>query len=657
MKAERTYAPISNGRSIGLTSTGDLLASILNGRVLLSDCRSGQRKRFIRTDGSEAVALAVSPPSASAPAAAAASGEERQQGVLCVALRSLALNFYALPSGQVLRSVPRAHSAPVTVIKADSTGSLLATGAADGSVKVWDAVQGHCTHVFASAHGAVVSALAFDTAHAGRARLASAGADCAIKVFDLHASSAASASTSTTAAPGVPARPIVNLANASDSVPRGLAFSPSGDELVSGSRDRLVRVHDISDAVATAQEKSKKAKKAAKGGASTLLRSVDTRETLEACGLVQDGKQLLIYTAGDKGALRLWDLDTLKLVKAAGRSVGDATASDADEEDDEEEEEYGSEAHHILHVEHTPGTLTTLDVEQNIVLRAVPSLETKQQVVGFNDEVIDSVFLHGTSPTSEETEGQLAIATNSELVRVYNLASESLTTDLLRGHTDVVLALARSPDGQTLVSASKDSTARVWRQHHTKGWRCVAVCAGHVEAVGAVAVSKKTDEDAQPRFIITASQDHTAKVWDLGEFLDSFDDDDDASSDDDDEEENVPVKLRCMATLKVHEKDINAVDIAPNDKLLVTASQDRTARLFAIAYKPPLPRGKGRPDDPPACTLAPVATLKGHKRGVWAARFSPVDKCLATASGDRTVKLWSLNDFACIKVRSLCPLP
>ena len=47
--------------------------------------------------------------------------------------------------------------------------------------------------------------------------------------------------------------------------------------------------------------------------------------------------------------------------------------------------------------------------------------------------------------------------------------------------------------------------------------------------------------------------------------------------------------------------------------------------------------------------LAPLATLNGHKRGVWKVAFSPVDRSLASASGDKTVRLWSLNDNSCLR--------
>jgi U3 small nucleolar RNA-associated protein 13 len=98
-----------------------------------------------------------------------------------------------------------------------------------------------------------------------------------------------------------------------------------------------------------------------------------------------------------------------------------------------------------------------------------------------------------------------------------------------------------------------------------------------------------------------------------------------------------------MSTTKIHDKDINTLDIAPNDKLLASGSQDRTAKLFSITYTP---KSKSTPA---SAQLSLLGTFKGHKRGVWSVKFSPVDQCLATASGDRTIKLWSLADFTCVK--------
>ena len=41
--------------------------------------------------------------------------------------------------------------------------------------------------------------------------------------------------------------------------------------------------------------------------------------------------------------------------------------------------------------------------------------------------------------------------------------------------------------------------------------------------------------------------------------------------------------------------------------------------------------------------------LKGHKRGVWSVEFSPVERCVITSSGDRTVKIWHVPDGSCLK--------
>ena len=53
--------------------------------------------------------------------------------------------------------------------------------------------------------------------------------------------------------------------------------------------------------------------------------------------------------------------------------------------------------------------------------------------------------------------------------------------------------------------------------------------------------------------------------------------------------------------------------------------QDRTARIWSLPG------------------LVPEAALKGHKRGIWSVEFSPVDQCIMTASGDKTIKIWAIE--------------
>ncbi len=51
--------------------------------------------------------------------------------------------------------------------------------------------------------------------------------------------------------------------------------------------------------------------------------------------------------------------------------------------------------------------------------------------------------------------------------------------------------------------------------------------------------------------------------------------------------------------------------------------------------------------------LSLVGVLKGHKRAIWSIEFSPVDQALVSSSGDKTIKIWSITDFSCLKVRLL----
>jgi U3 small nucleolar RNA-associated protein 13 len=58
-------------------------------------------------------------------------------------------------------------------------------------------------------------------------------------------------------------------------------------------------------------------------------------------------------------------------------------------------------------------------------------------------------------------------------------------------------------------------------------------------------------------------------VWDLAAALEAASGAD-ASS---------PAQMVVMAAVAAHDKDINAVAVSPNDALVVTASQDRTAKV------------------------------------------------------------------------------
>ena|SRR5258706_2297691 len=102
-----------------------------------------------------------------------------------------------------------------------------------------------------------------------------------------------------------------------------------------------------------------------------------------------------------------------------------------------------------------------------------------------------------------------------------------------------------------------------------------------------------------------------------------------------------PLRPRPPLTQKAHDEDINSLDISPNDKLLATGSQDKTAKIFEIEVS-----NRGT-------SIKLIGTLKGHKRGVWNVKFSRTDRLVATLVGTKVLNYGIL----CLKVGVHLPEP
>ncbi len=139
--ADRVQAIFTGGR-LALTPDALSLVTTCGDAVKVVCVASGRVERTFEGDTEPITALAVSGEAAgSAPLLAAAS-------------RSLMLRVYDLRTGALKRAF-RPHQSPVLALDFHASGALLATGSADATVKVWDVIQGFCTHNFRGSQGVV----------------------------------------------------------------------------------------------------------------------------------------------------------------------------------------------------------------------------------------------------------------------------------------------------------------------------------------------------------------------------------------------------------------------------------------------------------------------------------------------------------------------
>lgn len=545
-------------------------------------------------------------------------------------------------TASLLKTV-KPHSTPVVTIAVDATGTLVATGSADGVIKVWDIRGGYVTHTFRG-HSGVISALHFfetaetesdqDLSTIGKKkkryknkdgedvimtgvglsgnnkkasyRLASGNEEGQIRMWDLEK------------------RKSIASLDSHVSVVRDLQFSSKENILLSASRDKTAILWDM---------KTFKVKKV-----------VPLLEGAEAIGVVGDGT--FFYTGGENGRLRIWEAKS-------GREVT-------------REQEPGAETDGIVHVLHNFELKFILSVhaDQSLNLHSIAPLLSPdiaslpieplpilRRISGTHDEIIDLAYV-------TPDRGLLAIATNSESLRLVSLSTPSASdlqppapgssyfgadVALLQGHEDIIICLDVDWSGCWLATGAKDNTARLWRiDQANRSFRQVATFTGHAESIGAIALPSNPPPHGSPAsisplenpppFLLTGSQDRTVKKWEIARTHKS--------------KKDSQAAPRALYTRKAHDKDINAISTNHNSTLFASASQDRTVKVWS------------------ADGGEVQGILRGHRRGVWAVRFAPKDAppipgesgvasssrgLILTGGGDKTVKIWSLEDFSCLR--------
>ena len=160
----------------------------------------------------------------------------------------------------------------------------------------------------------------------------------------------------------------------------------------------------------------------------------------------------------------------------------------------------------------------------------------------------------------------------------------------LAGHRGKVISTVFSPDGTRVFTASQDGTARVWDLRSRRP--TVVVLEGFVD------FALFSPDGTHVVTVPPGFYDCTALVWDLRQKEPSF------------------------IALEGHQRAVISASFSLDGTLVATASWDETARVWDAA--------SGRE----------LATLKGHEGRVLSTYFSADGTHVVTASGDMTARVW-----------------
>lgn len=364
---------------------------------------------------------------------------------------------------------------------------------------------------------------------------------------------------------------------------RGVGFDQDGDLFISGGRDNVVIIYNTKNF--------------------KTINTFPINEQIEAAGFVSliDDRQYF-YTGGLENVLKIWDIKSGEMI---GRSPIPLKTN----------EElliidviklYNNNLYLVI----SDQTLIELDLQELTPGHGhghgqgheIVEFPIVKRIAG-NQGIIADIKYVGPEFNL------LAMATNSPALRIVDI-EKPLELRVYEGHTDILNAVDVSTDGKWIATASKDNEARLWRWNgELQDFEPFARFQGHAGAITAISLSKSQNE---PKFLITGSSDLTIKKWKIP---------------------NTPNSIVKTSeyTRRAHDKDINSIDVSPNDEYFATASYDKLGKVWQTD------------------SGETIGVLKGHKRGLWDINFYKFDKLIVTGSGDKTIKVWSLLDFSCKK--------
>jgi WD40 repeat protein len=454
------------------------------------------------------------------------------------------------------------HQGGIYDITFSQDGNFLVSASADRTVKIWRP-SGELVRTF-QGHQALVHDVAIDS-HSNA--IASASLDGTIKIWHREG------------------KLLQTLTGHQDWV-LGVSFSPDGQWLVSGSRDSTAKIWRWQP-----QKKLMQTMPAHGGSA-------------KAVAFHPNGN--LWASAGDNGKIKLWNAQT-EVQATLSAHQGAVTGLD-----------FHSNGKWLVSAGND-GTVKLWRSDGTLV-RSWSANQGQVADVAFSPTGDWLVSAAGEELALEKND----VKSDRYSLKLWNLEGKLLQT--LSSHQDAVTSVSVSPNGQMLVSGSRDNTVKLW---HADG-KLLNTFQGHSDWVLDVAFH------ANGKMVASASADRTARLWNLeGRQLQAF--------------FHSRSKFHSAANgsefaASSRDVQVSAVTFLPGiagvsgNTILASASEDGTVKFWR-------PDVTGESDKVGYVEdgTTPVRTLVSSPSDIRQMAISRDGNQLVAAKGDGTLVVWNLD--------------